>query len=83
MIDSIETIGFPDITPELACEKAKLMAQRTEIDGFRVRGLEIYWWRSKKPGTSLFSIVPPAKVLREPFTIRSTTTIRKLLANWP
>jgi uncharacterized protein (DUF1697 family) len=62
---------------------AKLMALATETDGFRVHGREIYWWRRKKPGTSLFSTVPLTKVLSEPFTIRSTNTIRKLAAKWP
>jgi hypothetical protein len=58
------------------------MALKTETDGFRVHGREIYWWRRKKPGTSLFSTVPLAKVLPEPFTIRSNSTIRKLVAKW-
>ena len=61
---------------------AKLMTLRTETDGFRVLGREIYWWRRKKPGTSLFATVPLPKVLREPFTVRSTNTIRKLVAKW-
>jgi hypothetical protein len=43
----------------------------------RVCGREIYWWRRKKPGTSLFSTVPLGRVLRVPFTIRGTNTIRK------
>jgi len=63
--------------------KAMLMALKTETDGFRVRGREIYWWRRKRPGTSLFVTVPLAKVLRVPFTIRATNTIRKLVAKWP
>jgi uncharacterized protein (DUF1697 family) len=63
--------------------KAKLVALKTGTDGFRVHGREIYWWRRKKPGTSLFSTVPLAKALRVPFTIRSTNTIRKLAAKWP
>lgn len=63
--------------------KAKLLALGTETDGFHVRGREIYWWRRKKPGTSLFATVPLAKVLHMPFTIRGTNTIRKLVAKWP
>jgi uncharacterized protein (DUF1697 family) len=63
-------------------DRAKLMALATATDGFRVRGREIYWWRRKKPGTSLFLTVPLAKVLTEPFTIRSTNTIRKLVAKY-
>ena len=63
--------------------KAKLVALGTETDGFRVHGSEVYWWRRKKPGTSLFATVPLAKVLPMPFTIRSRNTIRKLVAKWP
>ena len=63
--------------------KTKLLSLRTATDGFRTHGREIYWWRRKKPGTSLFSTVPLAKALRVPFTIRSTNTIRKLAAKWP
>jgi uncharacterized protein (DUF1697 family) len=63
--------------------KTKLLALQTETDGFRVRGREIYWWRRKKPGTSLFATVPLAKIFRVPFTIRGTNTIRKLVAKWP
>jgi len=64
-------------------DRTKLMALATETDRFRVHGREVYWWRRKKPGTSLFSNVPLAKVLSEPFTIRSTNTIRRLIAKWP
>jgi len=38
--------------------KAKLLALKTETDGFWVRGREIYWWRRKKPDTSLFATLP-------------------------
>jgi len=64
-------------------DRANLMALATENDRFRVHRREVYWWRRKKPGTSLFSTVPSAKVLSEPFTIRSTNTIRRLVAKWP
>ena len=63
--------------------KAKLLALKTETDGFRIRGREIYWWRRKKPGTSLFATVPLANVFPVPFTIRGMNTIRKLVAKWP
>ncbi len=63
--------------------KAKATALGSKTDEFRIRGREIYWWRRRKPGTSLFSTVPLEKVLRDPFTIRSTNTIRKLSAKFP
>jgi uncharacterized protein (DUF1697 family) len=64
-------------------DRGKLMALATETDRFRVHGREVYWWRRKRPGTSLFSTLPLAKVLSEPFTIRSANTIRRLVAKWP
>ena len=64
-------------------DRTKLMALATETDRFRVHGREVYWWRRKKPGTSLFSTVPLAKVLSEPFTIRNTNTITRLVAKCP
>ena len=63
--------------------KANLKTLETESDGFLVRGREIYWWRRKKPGTSHYYTVPLTKALTEPFTIRSTNTIRRLAAKWP
>jgi uncharacterized protein (DUF1697 family) len=63
--------------------KAKLVGLKTGTDGFRVHRREIYWWRRRKAGRSLFSTVPLAEVLRVPFTIRSTNTIRNLAARWP
>ena len=63
--------------------KAELGSLTTPTDGFRVHGREVYWWRLKKPGTSLFSSVPLAKVICVPFAIRGTSTIRKLVAKWP
>ena len=63
--------------------ESQLMALETEMDGFLVDGREIYWWRRKKQGTSLFSTVPLGKALREPFTIRSLNTIMRLIAKWP
>jgi uncharacterized protein (DUF1697 family) len=63
--------------------KAELGSLTTPTDGFRVHGREVYWWRRKKPGTSLFSSVPLAKVICVPFAIRGTSTIRKLVAKWP
>jgi uncharacterized protein (DUF1697 family) len=63
--------------------KTKLMALKTDTDEFRIHGREIYWLRRKKPGSSFFSTVPLERVLRRPFTIRSTSTITKLVAKFP
>ena len=63
--------------------KAKLVALKTETDGFRVHRHEIYWWPRKRPSTSRFSTVPLEKALPAPFTVRSMSTIKKLIAKWP
>ena len=63
--------------------KAKLAALKTEDEVFRVLGREIYWWRSKKPGTAPYSTVPLEQAIRVPFTVRGTNTIRKLVEKWP
>lgn len=62
--------------------RAMLTTLRTRTDRFSVRPREVYRWRSKKPGTSLFATVPPGRVLRGPFTIRSRNTVRRLVAKW-
>jgi uncharacterized protein (DUF1697 family) len=62
--------------------RARTMALRSKTDEFRIRGREIYWRRRRKPGTLLFTTVPFEKVLGERFTIRSTNTIRKLVARF-
>jgi hypothetical protein len=62
--------------------KAKLKTLATETDGFRVYGREVYWWRRKRPGTSLYSNVPLTRVLSQPFTIRGASTMRRLAAKW-
>src|ERR1700730_10808722 len=64
-----------------ARSKATTMALSSKTDEFLIRGREIYWWRRRRRGTSL--TVPLEKALREPFTIRSTNTIRKLVAKFP
>jgi uncharacterized protein (DUF1697 family) len=63
--------------------RATLVALKTETDGFRIHGREIYWWRRKRPNTLLFSTVPLEKTLGAPFTVRSMSTIKRLIAKWP
>lgn len=63
--------------------EAKLAALKTEDEVFRVHGREIYWWRSRKPGSPPYSTVPLEQAIRVPFTVRGTKTIRKLVAKWP
>ena len=63
--------------------KPKLAALKTEDEVFRAHGREIYWWRSKRPGTAPYSTVPLEQAIRVPFTVRGTNTIRKLVEKWP
>lgn len=47
-------------------------------DEFRCHGREIYWLRHTEAEEAAYSTVPLEKVLREPFTIRSLSTLKKL-----
>ena len=79
--DEVSANRAGDISPPQGEQRLSAVSGRENGEGgFRIHGREAYWWRGKKPGTSLFSNVPFPKVLREPFTIRSTNTIRKQVA---
>jgi uncharacterized protein (DUF1697 family) len=59
--------------------KQKVRALRTDTDEFRVHGREIYWLRRQRQSGSTFSTVPLEKTLGRPFTIRGTTTIKRMV----
>ncbi len=56
----------------------KLMALRTEIDNFHVRGREIYWLCRKKQSESTFSNAVLEKTIGRPSTLRGANTIKKM-----
>jgi uncharacterized protein (DUF1697 family) len=61
----------------------EVRALRTDTDEFRFHGREIFWLRRRKKGGSSFSTVPLEKTLGMPFTIRSATTIKKIVEKYP
>jgi uncharacterized protein (DUF1697 family) len=56
----------------------RLMALRTDIDDFHVRGREIYWLCRKKQSESTFSNAVLEKTLGRPSTLRGVNTLKKL-----
>jgi uncharacterized protein (DUF1697 family) len=58
----------------------KLMALRTDIDGFQAHGREVYWLCRKKQSESKFSNVVLENKLGIKSTIRGMETVRKLAA---
>ena len=61
-------------------EQRKLMALRTPIDDFAVRGREVYWLCRKKQSESTFSNAVLEKTLGRPSTLRGAATLRKMAA---
>jgi uncharacterized protein (DUF1697 family) len=57
-----------------------LLASRSEIDDFHVRGREIYWARRTSLGQSKFTGARLEKILGMPATARNITTVRRLAA---
>ena len=60
----------------------KLMGYRSPVDDFHSQGREIYWLCRKKMSESAFSGALLEKVLGMPATMRNSTTIRKLAAQY-
>ncbi len=54
----------------------------TETDEFRAHEREIYWLRRKKPGSAAYSTVALERVIQQPFTVRTSRTVRKLAARY-
>jgi uncharacterized protein (DUF1697 family) len=57
-----------------------IKALRTSTDEFHPRGQEVYWLRRRKQTGGDFSAVPLERVLKEPFTVRSANTVKKIAA---
>ena len=61
----------------------RLMAFRTEVDDFHVRGREMYWLCRKRISESTFSGALLEKTIGMPATMRNSTTVKKLAARYP
>lgn len=62
--------------------RRKVMALKTEIDDFHIRGRELYWLSKVKQSQSTFSNALLEKILGKPSTIRGAETVRKLAAKY-
>ena len=58
--------------------RPKLMALARDENVFHIHGREIYWLRRKKLEKTTFSTVPLVKVIRHPFTIRTSKIVTKI-----
>ncbi len=56
----------------------QILALTTETDVFLVHEREIYWLRRKRPGSAAYSTVALERTLQQPFTVRSTRTLKRL-----
>ena len=63
--------------------KKKLMALKTDIDDFHVRGREVYWLCLKKQSESTFSNVLMERTLGRQSTFRGINTIHKMAGKYP
>ncbi len=68
--------------PLEAHARKSLMALKTDIDDFHVRGREVYWRCKKKQSKSRFSNALFEKTLKVRATFRGVTTIEKLAAKY-
>lgn len=74
-------VAFLDAPLKAAAKKA-LMAKKTALDDFHVRGREAYWLCKKKQSESTFFKVGFEKVLGVPVTVRGMNTIARLAARY-
>ncbi len=72
-------VSFTRRPPGADAERA-LLAARTDIDDFQLRGREIYWLRRTLLGESEFTGARLEKIIGMPATARNVTTVRKLAA---
>jgi uncharacterized protein (DUF1697 family) len=74
-------VGFlaDPLTP--AARKA-LMALRTDVDDFEIRGREVFWLCRKKQSESTFSNAVFERVLKVRATFRAATTVTRLAAKY-
>ena len=68
---------FLSSSPSAKAVKA-LEGLHSQTDEFRAQGREIYWLRHTGADGLVYSTVPLDRVLAEPFTTRSMSTLKKL-----
>jgi uncharacterized protein (DUF1697 family) len=68
--------------PPAAAPQKKLLALKTDIDEFHVRGREVYWLCRTKQSESKFSNVVLEKAIGQAATLRGINTLQKLAAQY-
>lgn len=70
-------VAFLSTEPDAATRRS-VMALKTDIDDFRVRGREVYWLCRRRQSESRFSYAALEKTLKARATFRGVNTIVKL-----
>ena len=74
-------VAFLPAPPSAAAAKA-LLACRSDVDDFAVRGREAYWLARVSMSKTTFTGAKLEKVLGMPATLRNVTTVRKMAARY-
>ncbi len=69
-------------TPTTAEEQRKLLGLKNEIDNFAIRDREVFWLCRRKQSESKFSNAVLERTIGRPTTMRSMSTIQKLVATY-
>jgi uncharacterized protein (DUF1697 family) len=75
------SVAFLKAAPDAAARR-RLAALATEIDALRTDGREVYWSSLRKQSESLVSGAALEKALGAPTTLRSMSTIQKLVERY-
>ena len=66
--------------PKVARER--LLEHGDKVDGFHVKGREIYWLRRRKEGESKFTNTTLERAIKTPVTMRNINTVQRLVAKY-
>jgi uncharacterized protein (DUF1697 family) len=77
--DATVYVGFVE-RPLKAADARAVMAFKTEVDDFRVKGREVYWLRKRRQTESPFKYVSLEKRLKTRCTFRGLNTVVRLAA---
>jgi uncharacterized protein (DUF1697 family) len=77
--DATVHVGFIE-RPLNAADTRAVMAFKTEVDDFRVKGREVYWLRKTRQTESPFKYVSLEKTLKTRCTFRGINTVVRLAA---
>lgn len=82
-VDAAAALNIAFLAETLDAEAArKLMALKTEIDDFSIRGREVYWLCRRKQSKSTFSNAALEKATGRRTTLRTDSTVQRLVAKY-